>query len=60
MTFRNFDLKLNCQNSAFDDDPTVEVARILRDIADRMEEGVERGEAYDVNGNRVGSFGMIR
>lgn len=51
-----FVLKLSCDNSAFETDPTAEVARILRALADRLE-GASPDEDYplrDANGNRVG------
>ena len=51
-----FKLTIKTDNAAFEDDPTAEVARILRALADRME-GASSDEAYlihDINGNRVG------
>lgn len=51
-----FDLSIDCDNEAFTDDPTAEVARILRNLADRLT-GASPDEDYplrDVNGNRVG------
>ena len=52
-------IKINCDNAAFEDDPTSEVARILRDIADRVhgDTGFSPGRDYtlrDANGNEVG------
>lgn len=61
-----FKLSINCDNAAFCDgaEPTQqsaapELARILRDVADR----IEQGELYyvhrnikDINGNIVGTF----
>jgi hypothetical protein len=43
-------------NAAFEDDRGHEVARILREIADRVEVGHEYGVAHDINGNTVGSW----
>lgn len=61
-----FKLSINCSNAAFCDDenPTIqsaapEIARILRDVADRLEQG-ERYNTHknikDINGNIVGTF----
>jgi len=50
-----FQINLNTDNDAFTD-PTREVARILRALADRLE-GASPGEDYplrDINGNKVG------
>lgn len=49
-----FHLKIECDNAAFAE-PTYEIARILRELADKIEEsdGMNR-KIYDVNGNHVG------
>lgn len=61
-----FKLSIKCENAAFcyDENPTIqsaapEIARILRDVAGR----IEQGELYnthknikDINGNIVGTF----
>jgi hypothetical protein len=54
-----FTINMTCDNSAFDDDPAPEVARILRHLADK----VENGDGYDqfqtildINGNDVGRW----
>lgn len=42
-------------NAAFEDSPTTELARILRDLADRLErDGIPPEHLRDINGNRVG------
>jgi hypothetical protein len=54
-----FTLKIKCDNAAFDPEPGIELARILRTIADRVEsEGTTelRGRAMDSNGNSVGEY----
>jgi hypothetical protein len=52
-----FILKFDCDNAAFaDGDAPHEIARILREIADHMEEGSTSGHAIDGNGNIVGKF----
>lgn len=56
-----FKVYINTDNAAFDteenpDGERLEVARILRDIANKLENGKEDGVAHDVNGNRVGEW----
>lgn len=45
-------------NAAFDDYPASEAARILREIADKLEHGRFDGPIFDMNGNRIGRFSM--
>jgi hypothetical protein len=56
-----FQLFVNTDNEAFQDDPSTELVRILRDVASR----IECGDMYDmfrtildVNGNDVGGFAL--
>jgi hypothetical protein len=43
-------------NAAFEDSPTGEIGRILRDLADRFEQnGIPDGNLLDINGNVCGS-----
>ena len=51
-----FTLNLQSDNAAFTEDPGTEVARILREAADRLEAGQEDANCRDINGNTVGSF----
>lgn len=55
-----FTLTIETNNAAFEDGRGYEIARILRDLADSVEEvGAEIYSArgvYDYNGNRVGSW----
>lgn len=53
MTFK---LSINCDNAAFEDDASTEIARILRETAEKLENGREDGRCVDYNGNVVGSF----
>lgn len=54
-----FDLKFKTDNAAFSDgDGPREVARILRKIADDVENGRECGRVHDANGNTVGEWDM--
>lgn len=51
-----FVLTIGTDSAAFEEDPTAEVARILRALADRLE-GASPDEDYplrDLNGNQVG------
>lgn len=46
-------------NAAFEDDPVYEVARILRDTADKLEAGRDASHfqtILDINGNDVGRY----
>ncbi|MCX7271609.1 MAG: hypothetical protein NTV19_00010 [Burkholderiales bacterium] len=49
-------VQIETGNAAFDDSPATEIARILRDLARRFEEGGVDSEAVlrDINGNKVG------
>jgi hypothetical protein len=53
-----FKLEIACDNAAFDPDPAREVARILRNLADRCEDHLPaRGDFFvlrDACGNKVG------
>lgn len=56
-----FGLTLRTANAAFHPefgDGSDEVARILRDVADRVEAGDRTGVVRDINGNPVGTFRM--
>lgn len=53
-------IQLTTDNAAFDDNAGNEVARIIRDLAVRIEyDGLKEGDEvvlFDLNGNRVGEF----
>jgi hypothetical protein len=52
----NATIKVKMDNAAFEE-PAAELARILRDIAERIEGGeVMAFTLFDVNGNNVGVF----
>ena len=53
-----FALAIDTGNDAFRDDEAGEVARILRAVADRLDGGQPFGALHDINGNRVGQFGL--
>ncbi len=51
-----FTLKIETANAAFEDRKHSEVARILREIAKKVDEGESSGNCRDINGNTVGKF----
>ena len=51
-----FTLKINTDNDAFADYPSVELADLLRKVAVRLEGAANSGTIRDVNGNNVGHF----
>lgn len=51
-------IEIETGNAAFEDDRNMELARILRQIAERLENGEDAGRVLDINGNKVGSFEM--
>ncbi len=62
-----FTIDISTGSSAFDADEgggeggRDEIARILLDLANRLQNGSEGGGGlYDINGNRVGSWNLMR
>jgi len=53
-----FSVEIRTSNAAFDDDPTPELERIIRGLADTIRDGRTAGILRDVNGNTVGEFGF--
>jgi hypothetical protein len=53
-----FRLRLTTGNDAFDNGVAIEVARILRETADKLENGVTDSIVLDANGNRVGHYAL--
>ena len=52
-----FKLKFRMGNSAFDDgNKEYEVARILKEIAEKVENGRTEGSIMDYNGNNIGEW----
>ena len=51
-------IEIETGNAAFEDDRNMELERILRQIAERLENGEDAGRVLDINGNKVGSFEM--
>jgi len=60
-----FELVIKCTNEAFQDNESYETARILRELAKRIEGHpyFSLGHSqpiYDANGNKVGDFDIVR
>ena len=53
-----FRIRIETGNDAFDQVEQSEVARILREVADKVEQGNSSGGILDANGNKVGQFGL--
>ena len=56
-------IKIACENSAFEDDPSAEVARILRELAERLDGHPHFSPGHDqaladVDGHEVGFCGV--
>lgn len=50
-------VKIKTDNAAFGGaDKALELARMLREIAQKIERGHTEGKVYDLNGNPVGAF----
>lgn len=73
MTRYGLNLKLDCDNAAFDDGARAdEIARVLRRLADQFESGhggaryalihglMSEGALFDTNGNRCGAWDAKR
>lgn len=59
-----FSLDIRCDNAAFDDAPGAEIAKLLRDVAERFD-GVrnlpeQSALLRDANGNRVGAWKLSK
>ena len=52
-----FTMHIRTRNAAFEGDAhPLEVARILHEVADKLEAGYRSGTARDYNGHAVGAF----
>ena len=51
-----FTMTIDSSNAAGEDEPTGELVRILRLVADRIDDGYTQGPLLDLNGNTVGLF----
>jgi len=58
----DFTVVIHVGNDAFEPDPAPELARLLRAIADRVEQGEDCSHyltIFDLNGNDVGRFASV-
>lgn len=55
-----FSCDIGMEGSAFDDAPATELARILREMATAIEEGVGSGRCIDLNDNTVGAWKVCK
>lgn len=53
-----FKCEIDMDNAAFEDNPSVELSRILRSIAVEVECDYTSGNIRDFNGNKVGKFSI--
>lgn len=60
MNYGDFLLKFSTENAAFERYPLHESARILRTIADKLEQGEELGRIRDLNGSTIGEWVIAR
>jgi hypothetical protein len=51
-------IEIENSGSAFDDSPESELARILRKLADQIENGTAPEVLHDLNGNKCGTVSM--
>lgn len=54
-----FQIYFDTSNAAFDGLPNMEIARILREIAEKVDSGSLEGIIRDLNGSRVGEFEAV-
>ena len=55
-TGATFSMNLDSDNQAFADDPKGEVTRLLKSVIEKIENGDEFSDLYDINGNLVGDW----
>lgn len=57
MTHRvTFTLDLMSADDAVQDNPVIEITRILQVVADQILHGREEAPIYDLNGNKIGQY----
>jgi len=51
----DYTITINCDNAAFEENPAIEISRILKEFSERLSEGALLDcKIRDVNGNVVG------
>lgn len=59
MKFKHFRLDVtDMDDAAMDEYPREEVARLLRETAEKVENGEDYGNLRDINGNNVGHWSL--
>jgi len=53
------EIRIESENAEFTENAELETARILHDIADRIENGYGGGSCMDINGNKVGTWYFV-
>ena len=59
---KNITIRINTENAAFSAEfhsPEIEVARILKELAERIRNGWEVNTLTDFNGNKVGTVSIM-
>lgn len=54
-----FECKFDTDNAVFDLDDRMEAAKILRELAERIEGGALQDYIRDDSGNRIGQFSFL-
>lgn len=53
-----FTVSMKTRNDSMQEQPCMEMARLLQDVAERLEKGQTSGYLIDTNGNTVGTWGF--
>lgn len=53
-----FKLEFRTGNAAFEDCAEQEISRILKEIANKVEDGSTGGKVKDINGNTIGEWDL--
>ena len=54
-----FKVKIKIWNAAFDDEgKAMELSRMLKEVASKIERGFYQGKIKDINGNTVGEYSI--
>ena len=53
-----FKMEFKTGNAAFEDYAEQEISRILKEIADKVENGSTGGKVRDINGNTIGEWDL--
>ncbi len=53
-------IEIATDNDAFVPNPYQELSRLVRGVADKMDNGCDGGNILDVNGNKVGRWDLLQ